>query len=114
MIYILIAFICAFFIGMIIGPIVINFITRLKAKQTILTYVEQHKDKVGVPTMGGIIFLIAATIPTVVFWKGENKLALIALLVTLSYGLVGGLDDIIKVIFKRNLGLKAYQKIISQ
>lgn len=99
---------------MVAAPFVIKIITKLKAKQTILTYVEQHKDKVGTPTMGGVIFLLACAVSTVIFWKGEKDLALVALLVTLSYGLVGGLDDAIKVIFKRNLGLKAYQKIITQ
>ena len=114
MIRILLTFICAFFIGMIIAPIVIALIKRLKAGQRILSYVEQHKDKEGIPTMGGIIFLLSAMICCLIFWTGEHHLALIALLITLSYGIVGGLDDLIKVIFKRNLGLKAYQKIISQ
>ncbi len=111
---ILLAFVCAFFIGMIIAPPTIFLIKKMKAKQTILSFVEQHKEKEGVPTMGGIIFILAALITSFIFWKGESKLAFIALMVTVSYGIVGGLDDAIKVIFKRNLGLKAYQKIISQ
>lgn len=111
---ILLTFICAFFLGMIVAPICIVLIKKMKAKQTILSYVEQHKDKEGIPTMGGIIFLTAAVVCSLIFWTGENKLAFIAMLVTLAYGIVGGLDDAIKVIFKRNLGLKAYQKIISQ
>lgn len=111
---ILLAFLCAFFIGMIIAPPTIFLIKKMKAKQTILSFVEQHKDKEGVPTMGGIIFILAALITSFIFWKGESRLAFIALMVTVSYGVVGGLDDAIKVIFKRNLGLKAYQKIISQ
>lgn len=114
MIRILLTFICAFFIGMVIAPPLIALIKKYKARQTILSYVEQHKAKEGVPTMGGVIFLLAALISCFVFWTGERKLAFIALIVTLSYGIVGGLDDVIKVVFKRNLGLKAYQKIISQ
>lgn len=111
---ILLTFICAFFVGMIVAPPLIALIKKLKAKQTILSYVEQHKSKDGVPTMGGVIFILAAVICCFIFWTGENRLAFTALMVTLCYGVIGGLDDVIKVIFKRNLGLKAYQKIISQ
>lgn len=107
-------FLCSFAVGVIIAPLVIYLIKKLKARQTILTYVSQHKDKEGIPTMGGIIFLVPAIIFYFVFAKGQNRLSFVALAVTLAYGLIGGLDDAIKVIFKRNLGLKAYQKIISQ
>lgn len=107
-------FLCSFAVGVIIAPPVIYLIKKLKARQTILTYVSQHKDKEGIPTMGGIIFLVPAVIFYFVFAKGQNRLSFVALAVTLAYGLIGGLDDAIKVIFKRNLGLKAYQKIISQ
>lgn len=114
MIKILVAFLCSFALGMIIAPPTIYFIKNLKARQTILSYVTQHKDKEGIPTMGGIIFLLPTLIFCFVFWRGEKNLAFVALMVTLAYGIIGGLDDAIKVIFKRNLGLKAYQKIISQ
>lgn len=107
-------FLCSFAVGVIIASPVIYLIKKLKARQTILTYVSQHKDKEGIPTMGGIIFLVPAVIFYFVFAKGQNRLSFVALAVTLAYGLIGGLDDAIKVIFKRNLGLKAYQKIISQ
>lgn len=107
-------FLCSFAVGVIIAPPVIYLIKKLKARQTILTYVSQHKDKEGIPTMGGIIFLVPAIIFYFAFAKGQNRLSFVALAVTLAYGLIGGLDDAIKVIFKRNLGLKAYQKIISQ
>jgi len=87
---------------------------KIKGRQTILSYVTQHKDKDGIPTMGGVIFLLPALVFCFVFWEGEKELAFVALMVTLTYGVIGGLDDFIKVFFKRNLGLKAYQKIISQ
>ncbi|MGN1042406.1 MAG: phospho-N-acetylmuramoyl-pentapeptide-transferase [Christensenellales bacterium] len=111
---ILITFLCAFTLGMAIAPPFILLIKKIKAKQTILSYVSQHKDKEGIPTMGGVIFLLPALVFCFVFWRGEKKLAFVALTITLAYGLIGGLDDLIKVVFKRNLGLKAYQKIISQ
>ncbi len=111
---ILIALLCAVFTGLMIGPVVIKLIKKLKARQTILSYVEHHKNKEGVPTMGGIIFLIPVVIFYFVFRRGESRLSFVALIITLCYGVIGFLDDFIKVVLKRNLGLKAYQKIISQ
>lgn len=104
----------AFFLAMISAPPIIAALKKFKAGQTILCYVEQHRDKAGIPTMGGIIFLLPALICCFVFWKGKREMAFIALMLTLSYGIVGGLDDTIKIVFKRNMGLRAYQKIISQ
>jgi len=114
MIFLISAFVAAFFIGMFIAPLAVSLFKKLKARQTILSYVEQHKSKDGVPTMGGVIFLIAAAASSLIFWRGEKDLAVTALIVTLAYGLIGFLDDALKAIFKRNLGLKAYQKIVSQ
>lgn len=111
---IVIAFLTAFFIAMIIAVPYISLMRKVKARQTILCYVEQHKQKEGVPTMGGTIFLAAAAVACLIFWKGQNKMAVVALVVTVVYGGIGALDDGIKIIMKRNLGLRAYQKIISQ
>lgn len=91
---------------------VIAFAKRAKASQTILFYVDKHEGKKGTPTMGGIAFLAGVTAAVLVL--GRHKLAIVALCVTLGYGLIGFLDDFIKVKFKRNLGLRAYQKIIGQ
>lgn len=109
-----IAFLTAFFVAMIIAVPFIALMRKIKAKQTILCYVEQHKQKQGVPTMGGVIFLVAAAVACLIFWKGQRRAAVVALVVTAVYGGVGALDDGIKILMKRNLGLKAYQKIISQ
>ena len=109
-----ISFITAFFIAMIIAVPYIALMKRIKAKQTILSYVEQHKQKEGIPTMGGVIFLFSCAVTCLIFWKGKNELAIVALVATLVYGGIGALDDGIKIIMKRNLGLRAYQKIISQ
>ena len=85
---------------------------RLKAGQTVLFYVDKHEGKSGTPTMGGIAFLLAASISVIAF--SPSKVGKIAAAATLGYGLLGFLDDFIKVVMKRNLGLKAYQKIIGQ
>lgn len=103
-----------FLLTLIISPFVIAFIKREKVKQTILHYVEEHKAKAGTPTMGGIIFLISISVVGLICFRGESTLAKVSILIFVAYGLVGFLDDFIKFKFKRNLGLRAYQKIIFQ
>lgn len=103
-----------FLFSLIISPFIISMIKREKVKQVILNYVDAHSSKSGTPTMGGIIFLISIPIVSLICFKGENLLARMSLLIFVAYGLVGFLDDFIKFKFKRNLGLRAYQKIIFQ
>lgn len=76
-----------------------------------------HQKKSGTPTMGGTIFVLAAVISTlwVTVWKHDlNKTVWILLLSLLGYGIIGFLDDGIKLYFKRNLGLRAWQKLVLQ
>ncbi|RMC50604.1 phospho-N-acetylmuramoyl-pentapeptide-transferase [Lactobacillus sp. ESL0225] len=76
-----------------------------------------HQKKSGTPTMGGVIFVIAATITTiwVSIWQNKmNNLVYILLISLLGYGIIGFLDDGIKLFYKRNLGLKAWQKFVFQ
>ena len=103
-----------FLFTLLISPLVISIIKREKVRQVILNYVEAHSAKSGTPTMGGIIFLIAIPIVSLICFNGESSLAKFSILIFLAYGLVGFLDDFIKFKFKRNLGLRAYQKIIFQ
>ncbi len=102
----------AFCVTALLARPVIAFARRAKASQTILSYVDVHEGKKGTPTMGGIAFLAGVTVSTLIF--GRQKLGIVALCVTLGYALIGFLDDFIKVRLKRNLGLKAYQKIFGQ
>lgn len=105
----------AFALMLVLGPILIPLLHRLKFGQ-----VEReegpasHKQKQGTPTMGGIAFLIAILIATLLFGMSGMEFTLPALLATFAFGLVGFLDDFIKVKLRRNLGLRAYQKIIAQ
>lgn len=95
-------------------PLVIRLSRRLKIGQPILSYVDNHKSKSGTPTMGGAGFLIAACAAALAVSETERTLLLIALTVMAGYGVVGFLDDFIKVYFKRNEGLSPLQKLIFQ
>ena len=95
------------------GP-VLKAIKKFKAKQTILHYVKEHEKKAGTPTMGGILFLLGIFVSSLLLFTKNHSLALIVLVVMLGYGILGFLDDVIKIKFKQNEGLKPYQKIIGQ
>lgn len=111
---ILIAFLLSFAAAAILSPIVMKLLKRMHASQTILHYVEAHEGKQGTPTMGGIIFIFAAIITSIFVLKNDITLAIITLASMFGFGILGFLDDFIKVKYKQNQGLKAYQKIIGQ
>ena len=110
-------FLCVFITFMfavLLAPLIIQTCKKLKAGQSILHYVDKHISKQGTPTMGGFIFLIPLLIG-LFFLMPENRFpALFLIIVTFSYGLLGFLDDFIKVHYHHNEGLKPYQKIIGQ
>ncbi|MBE7091994.1 MAG: phospho-N-acetylmuramoyl-pentapeptide-transferase [Clostridiales bacterium] len=109
----IIAFLTAFLICVIIGPVIIKLMQKLKFGQQVRDDgPASHLKKQNVPTMGGIMMVIAIGICAFVFrFKGS---ALVATLATVGYGLIGFLDDFIKIYKKRSLGLRAYQKIVGQ
>ena len=74
---------------------------------------KSHLKKQGTPSMGGIFMIGAFAIATLFFVK-DNPDAIVVLLITVGYGLVGFLDDYIKVVKKRSLGLRAWQKVVFQ
>lgn len=100
--------------GLLLSPLVIRTMKALKAGQPILEYVDKHEGKSGTPTMGGLIFLLPMALITIIFDIGEERSGIVAMAVTLSYGGVGLLDDFLKVKLRRNMGLRAYQKVIGQ
>lgn len=111
---ILLPILIAFVISAILGPIVIPWLHRLKFGQ----YIREdgpkaHQKKSGTPTMGGIIFLLAAMVASLFFVKDFPKIIPV-MFTTLGFGIIGFLDDYIKVVKKRNLGLTEIQKIILQ
>lgn len=112
---IILALLLAFLVALALGPLLIPMLKRLKFGQTVRDDGPQtHLSKSGTPTMGGLMMLAGILVGTLSFTVGSMDFALPALLVTFAYGLVGFLDDFIKVRLKRSLGLRAYQKIIGQ
>lgn len=106
--------ILAFIISAAIGPGTIKFLAKLKAGQTVRTDgPESHLKKNGTPTMGGVIILLAIVIVSLIYVKDYPKIIPI-LFVTVGFGIIGFLDDYIKVVLKRSLGLKAWQKMLGQ
>ncbi|MBP2632196.1 MAG: Phospho-N-acetylmuramoyl-pentapeptide-transferase [Firmicutes bacterium] len=108
------AAIMAVIITMICGPLIIPLLSKLKFGQSIREEgPKSHYAKSGTPTMGGIIILVALVVPAI-FFAGTSIEVWLALFVTFGHGIIGFLDDFIKVVLKRSLGLKAKQKLLGQ
>lgn len=108
------AILIAFLINIILCPIVIPFLSKLKFGQNVRDDgPKSHFIKSGTPTMGGVMILISLIVTSLIFIN-HNKDSIMVLFVTIGYGIIGFVDDYIKVVKKRSLGLKAYQKIIAQ
>ena len=104
----------SFAISVALGPVIIPFLKRLKMGQTERKEgVQSHLKKAGTPTMGGLIFLIATTVTSLFFVKDYPKIVPI-LFLTLGFGLIGFLDDYLKVVMKRSDGLYPKQKMALQ
>ena len=106
----------SFLVTAISGPVLIPWLHKLKFGQQILEIGPSwHKKKSGTPTMGGIMFIIGCIISVggVLFAKMDMRL-LMMLVISLGFGLIGFIDDYIKVVKKRNLGLTAKQKFALQ
>lgn len=113
---IIMAAILALIITLILGPILIPVLRVLKFGQNIREEgPKRHLAKAGTPTMGGIIFLVAIVVSALIMAEKPTSLEMIILVSSmLGYGLIGFVDDFIKVVMGRNLGLRAYQKLIGQ
>lgn len=106
-------FLISFVIAVILAPLIIPALKRLKASQTERDIMESHVKKTGTPTMGGIIILIAFAAGTLICGLKEPK-NLPVLLLALGYGVIGFLDDYLKVVKKRSDGLFPWQKMLLQ
>lgn len=104
----------SFLVSVLLGPVIIPFLKRLKAGQTIRDEgPKSHLKKNGTPTMGGILILSAMIVTSLFYMKDYPEINPI-LLLTLGFGLIGFLDDYIKVILKRSMGLTPLQKMAGQ
>lgn len=100
-------------IALILGPIIIPMLRRLKFGQNIREEGPQnHRKKSGTPTIGALIFIISTIIAMLVLRFKINDEAMIALYSTIAFGFIGFLDDILKIIKKQNEGLKSWQKMV--
>ena len=111
---ILMSVIISFAISVLLGPVVIPFLRRLKVGQTVRNEgPKEHLKKNGTPTMGGILILVSVVLTSILYVKDYPRIIPI-LFVTMGFGLIGFLDDYIKVVLKRSMGLRAWQKMALQ
>ncbi|WP_077211434.1 phospho-N-acetylmuramoyl-pentapeptide-transferase [Bacillus dakarensis] len=115
---ILFTILLGFIISVIFSPIFIPFLRRLKFGQSIREEgPKSHQKKSGTPTMGGIIILLSIVVTTFTMtgkYAEPTMESYLLIFVTLGFGLLGFLDDFIKVVMKRNLGLTSKQKLLGQ
>lgn len=111
---ILMPLLLSFAISVMTGPVIIPFLRKLKAGQTVREDgPKAHLKKTGTPTMGGFLILISMTIVSVLYVKEYPRTAPV-LFMTLGFGMIGFLDDYLKIVFRSPEGLKAWQKLFLQ
>jgi len=110
---ILVPLVMGFVFSIILGPIIIPTLHRLKFGQNIRKEgPKSHQKKSGTPTMGGLIFFISVSVTILIMGHKLMDKEMIILYSFLAFGFIGFLDDILKIIHRDNLGLKAAQKMI--
>jgi len=110
----IIAIIISFLIVLIIMPIVIPFLRYLKFGQTVRDDgSKSHLKKSGTPTMGGVVIFLSILVTSLIFIKKYPQVGA-PLVCASAFGLIGFIDDFIKVVLKRSLGLRAREKLVLQ
>ncbi len=115
----ILALMIGFIISTITGYFLIPFLKKMNVGQRISVFVgESHKKKNGIPTMGGLIFIIPTFITILIMYFTKkidiNSNLLIVLFVFVAYAILGGIDDIMKLKHKKNEGLTEIQKLFGQ
>lgn len=106
--------IISFTVSVLLSPVIIPFLRKLKAGQTVREDgPKTHLKKTGTPTMGGIIILLSVVITSAFYVKDYPKMIPV-LFLTLGFGIIGFLDDYIKILLKRSMGLTPWQKMAGQ
>lgn len=109
----ILSYMVSFVFSLLFCYLLIPLMKKLKTGQNILKYVKEHEKKEGTPTMGGLAFIFAAVLATLLF-EEVDRILLVSLTIGVSYLCVGLLDDLLKKKHKENLGLKAWQKFAFQ
>jgi len=108
------AVLIAFVANIVLCPMLIPSLVKLKFGQSVRDDGPSgHLKKAGTPTMGGLMIIISFLLAALIFMR-DNPEAMAIVLTTVAFGFVGFLDDLIKIVKRRSLGLRAYQKLIGQ
>src|SRR5690554_2763410 len=109
------AFILSLLISTLFGKKIINYLRRQQIGETVRELgLEGQNEKSGTPTMGGVIIILATLIPVLLLAKLDNIYVLVLILTTVWMGIIGFLDDYIKVFKKDKEGLKGKFKVVGQ
>lgn len=104
----------AFALSLLLGPVVIGRLQKLRVGQVIRADgPKTHQAKAGVPTMGGIL-IVLCTLAAQVVARPWTDSSIMMLFSTIGFGIIGFLDDYIKVVARRSLGLRAREKLVAQ
>lgn len=103
----------AFAITAVLGPVVIPILRKLKVGQTEREELKSHLKKAGTPTMGGLMILAGIIVTSLFYIKDYPKIIPI-LFVTIGFGIIGFLDDYLKVVLRSSDGLRPWQKMLGQ
>jgi len=108
------ALLTALILSILIGPAFIRWLQRIKCGQTIHEDVKAHAAKAGTPTMGGLLILFTVSVSVLLWCDLRNVYIWLTMLVFIGFGMVGFMDDYIKIVRKHNKGLSARSKLLGQ
>jgi len=108
------ALLTALIIAILVGPLFIRMLKRLKFGQYILEDVKTHMEKAGTPTMGGVLIAFSLLVSTLLWADLTNPYVWLTIFVFVGFGVVGFLDDYLKILRKNNKGLSASSKLLGQ
>ena len=109
----ILTFVIGVIITLILGPITIPLLRRLKFGQNIREEgPKSHLKKAGTPTMGGVMFILSTTIVMFIMSDSFTEKGMVALYSLIAFGFIGFLDDLLKILKKQSEGLKAWQKML--
>ena len=106
--------IITYVISLILGKLFIKLFRKIKLFQPVYEYVSEHEGKKGTPTMGGLFFILPSVVLAFIFFGENSFLSKMAVVLIVAFLFIGFLDDFIKIKYKKNEGLKPYQKIFFQ